>query len=73
VFAGVPGNGSWHLNVADLELGGTMRLTGWSLILTGEAGDIPLIPEGGTGGGGVFIAGAVMVGLWRRARPNARN
>ncbi len=37
VFTGQAGNGVWHLNVADLELGGRMRLESWSLALTGFA------------------------------------
>ena len=32
---GRTGNGDWHLSLADLEFGGTMRLESWSLILAG--------------------------------------
>lgn len=68
VFAGVPGNGSWRLNVADLELGGTMRLTGWSLTLTGEAPETPQVPEAGTWFSGILVASAAILRFRRKNR-----
>lgn len=66
VFNGGPGNGDWRLNVGDLEAGGTMRLTGWTLRLTGES----LIPEPSTWAGGLAVAGmALWAGLRARRRP----
>lgn len=46
VFAGGPGNGDWWLSVADLELGGAMRLESWSLTLAGDDG-VVIVPEVG--------------------------
>jgi hypothetical protein len=63
LFSGGTGNGEWRLNVADLGLGGTMRLTGWSLTFTGE-----LIPETGTSAAAVAMAIAVGGMWWQRQR-----
>jgi hypothetical protein len=38
---GQTGNGTWRLSVADLDLGGTMRLEGWSLTLVGKTNRAP--------------------------------
>jgi hypothetical protein len=45
VFAGRAGNGVWRLNVADLDLGGMMRLVGWSITLSGETAPPIAVPE----------------------------
>ncbi len=51
LFVGQAGNGEWSLNVADLDLGGMMRLESWSLTLTGST-----VPEArGLGGVGVGV------------------
>ncbi len=38
---GQVGNGTWRLSVADLHLGGTMRLESWSLTLVGKTNRAP--------------------------------
>jgi hypothetical protein len=63
VFAGETGNGDWRLNVADLGVGGTMRLVGWSLTLTGVE-----IPEANTYAAGIAVILAVGGAWWRRTR-----
>lgn len=50
VFVGQAGNGEWSLNVADLDLGGIMRLESWSLTLTGLT-EVSQVPEATTWGG----------------------
>jgi len=62
VMIGLPGDGVWHLSVADLGVGGTMRLESWSVTLTG------VVPEPGAsavamGMGLVAFAGWL---CWRR-------
>ncbi len=66
-FVGETGNGAWRLSVADLGLGGTMRLESWSLTLTGEAGPAQ-VPEAPT-----WIAGLATVALlaWSRRRAHS--
>lgn len=44
VFNSTSANGDWRLNVADLELGGTMRLVSWSITFVGDDG-ISAVPE----------------------------
>ncbi len=63
VFNGGSGNGDWRLAIADLELGGTMRLQSWSLTLTGEA-----VPEPGTWGAIAALVGVTGMTWWRRTR-----
>ena len=63
VMNGLPGDGLWHLSVADLGVGGTMRLESWSVTLTG------VVPEPGatavaTAASLVALAGWVR---WRRS------
>ena len=41
VLQGQTGNGTWRLSVADLHLGGTMRLESWSLTLVGKTNRAP--------------------------------
>lgn len=38
---GQTGNGTWRLSIADLHLGGTMRLESWSLTLVGKTNRAP--------------------------------
>ena len=61
VMNGMGGNGSWVLSVADVEVGGRMRLEGWSLTLKGWTA----VPEPGEWGmaAGLALAG---MGVWRR-------
>jgi hypothetical protein len=63
IFNGGAGNGDWRLNVADLGLGGTMRLVSWSLTLTGEQ-----VPEPGTYGAGAAILALTAANWWRARR-----
>lgn len=42
VFNGSVANGTWRLSVADLHLGGTMRLKSWSLTLVGKTNRAPV-------------------------------
>ena len=63
VFIGETGNGEWRLNVADLELGGTMQLASWSLTLTGVE-----IPEANTYAAGFAVIAAAGFTWWQRAR-----
>ena len=63
IFNGGAGNGDWRLNVADLGLGGTMRLVSWSLTLTGEQ-----VPESGTYGAGAALLAATAASWWRARR-----
>ncbi len=53
LFVGQAGNGEWSLNVADLDIGGIMRLESWSLTLTGLT-EANAVPEA-TGLGGVGV------------------
>lgn len=56
-FVGLAGNGDWRLNVADLGIGGTMRLESWSLTLSGEApGAVPDAPLTGPLLGVAFLS-----------------
>ena len=64
VFNGQAGNGEWRLNVADLELGGQMRLEAWSLTLTG----VTEVPEASTWAANAALVGLVAAGWWRRRR-----
>lgn len=62
VMNGLPGDGTWYLSVADLGVGGTMRLESWRLTLTG------VVPEPKAG---PVVAGLGLVALagwlrWRR-------
>ena len=41
ILKGQTANGTWRLNVADLEFGGSMRLESWSLTLTGRNNRAP--------------------------------
>ena len=61
-FNGETGNGVWRLNVADLELGGQMRLESWSLALTGDT----QVPEAATGAAVVAVVGGALLSVWRR-------
>ena len=61
VFHGQDGNGLWRLNVADLELGGQMRLESWSLTLSGATA----VPESSTWT--AIVAVAACAG-WNRFR-----
>ena len=63
IFNGGTGNGDWRLNVADLGLGGTMRLVSWSLTLTGDQ-----LPEPGTYAAGVALLAITAATWWRRSR-----
>lgn len=67
VFEGRDGNGLWRLNVADLELGGQMRLESWSLTLTGETA----VPEPSTWAAVVLMSAGV-AGRWLSARRRRR-
>ena len=63
VFNGMTGNGTWYLNLADLNPGGTMVLNSWSLELVGN--EYSAVPEPGawaTLGGGLLVGFAI----WRR-------
>ena len=60
-------NGDWRLAVGDLAAGGTMRLVGWSLTLTGET----VVPETSTVAAGAAV-GLVVGFAWLRRRPKAR-
>ena len=66
VFNGGTGNGDWRLAIADLELGGTMRIQSWSLTLTGEA-----VPEPSTWGAIGALVGVTGLTWWRRTRRSA--
>lgn len=63
VFLGGSGNGDWRLGVADLGLGGTMRLESWSLTLSG----VTEIPEPSTWAGCGAIASFALA-QWIRSR-----
>ena len=67
IFDGNNGNGDWRLNVADLDLGGTMSLVSWSLTLTGENG-AQVVPEPSTYAAGVALLGLIGVAWWQRRR-----
>jgi hypothetical protein len=67
VFQGVSGNGDWRLSVADLELGGTMRLESWSLTLSGST-DIDAVPEASSWAVGFGLLGLAGFGGWQRWR-----
>lgn len=41
IFGGAAANGDWLLSVADLNLGGTMRLESWSLTFVGVTTSVP--------------------------------
>lgn len=69
VFNGATGNGDWRLSVADLDLGGTMRLVSWSITLTGDNG-AQAIPEPSTYAAGVALLGLIGATWWRRGRAN---
>jgi hypothetical protein len=69
VFLGNTGNGDWRLNVADLDLGGTMRLVSWSLTLTGDNA-AQAVPEPSTYAAGVALLGLIGATWWRRGRAN---
>ena len=66
VFSGLPGNGDWRFNVADLEAGAQMRLASWSLTLVGENG-LAAVPEAGTWGALAGV-GLALGWSWGRAR-----
>ncbi len=68
VFNGGAGNGDWRLAIADLELGGTMRIQSWSLTLTGEAA---VVPEPSTWGAIGALVGVTGLTWWRRTRRSA--
>lgn len=59
-FDGLAGNGTWHLNLADLSFGGTMTLQSWELELVGAA--VPE-PEAIAAFAGLALLGW---GVWRR-------
>jgi hypothetical protein len=63
LFNGESGNGDWRLNIADLGVGGTMRLVGWSLTLTGVQ-----VPEPGTYGAGAAILALTGASWWQARR-----
>ena len=66
VFNSVAGNGDWRLNIADLEIGGTMRLESWSLTFTGDDG-LSAVPEPASVA--VFTGlGLIGFALWRRKK-----
>jgi hypothetical protein len=66
VFNSASANGEWRLNVADLELGGTMRLVSWSITFVGDDG-ITAVPESSLM---ATTAGLGLLGfaLWRRRK-----
>ena len=64
VFNGSTGNGDWRLSVADLDLGGTMRLESWSLTLTGET-VATAIPEPETYAAGLAMLALTGLNWWR--------
>lgn len=67
VFQGLSGNGDWRLSVADLELGGTMRLESWSLTLSGST-DVSGVPEASSWAVGLGLLGLAGFCGWRRCR-----
>lgn len=69
VFAGLPGNGDWRFNVADLAEYGQMELVSWSLTLTGNIADAPVVPEASTWASGIGLLGVLWLAR-RRARSN---
>lgn len=60
IFDGGTGNGDWRLSVADLQLGGQMRLESWSLVLSGETGTIA-VPERGSTFSFLFTSALIAV------------
>ena len=67
VFEGLGGAADWRLNLGDLAEYGTMRLTGWSLELTGEGvGGGAEVPEPGAWFG--VGAAVAMLGTGMRRR-----
>lgn len=58
VMNGLPGDGVWHLSVADVGVGGTMRLESWSVTLKG------VVPEPGA----AAVATAVALSCWAGLR-----
>jgi len=58
VMIGLPGDGVWHLSVADLGVGGTMRLESWSVTLTG------VVPEPGASA----VATGALLACWAGLR-----
>ena len=65
VFNGLTGNGTWYLNLADLNPGGTMLLHGWSMELVGN--DYSPVPEPRAW---AALSGLLLAGFatWRRRR-----
>lgn len=63
---GTSGNGDWRLAVADLGIGGTMRLESWSLTLTGMTGAAE-VPEPSTWAGCGAVASFALA-QWIRSR-----
>lgn len=63
VFQGLPGDGIWHLSIADVSAGGSMRLEGWSLTLKGWT-SVPEPEAAGTACGMALI----LAMAWKRMR-----
>lgn len=66
VFNGGSGNGKWSLAVADLELGGQMRLESWTLKITGLTEDGPVaVPEARASFGACVLGALTLLSLRR--------
>jgi len=65
VFNGLTGNGTWYLNLADLNPSGAMVLHGWSLELVGNGYSPVPEPRSWAAFSGLLLAGFA---AWRRRR-----